>query len=222
MPPGDYQGQFHWHNGQWRLTIDACSIHTSDRSFNPRFTADFAFHSLPILPTPVLIAWNPSTSATPHVTDTLAPLARHAMARPEFFKLPGPLAPPLGSAPPFPHHALRPLSQTEAPSLSPVIQTYPYPLTPTASSIPNTQNIDDRSQAFATPPTSRKVLFGSSPQSLAQKSHSAAFGIREPLPVPPSPTVWHKLGATHHLGATPTLKKHITYDRAPPYKPKIA
>ncbi len=43
LPPQDYQGQFHWHDGQGRLTIDACSTATSDGLAHPRFFADFAY-----------------------------------------------------------------------------------------------------------------------------------------------------------------------------------
>jgi hypothetical protein len=42
--PGDYQGQFHWHDGQGRLMIDASSFPlTTDGSRHPHFSADFAY-----------------------------------------------------------------------------------------------------------------------------------------------------------------------------------
>jgi len=54
---GDYQGQFHWHDGQGRLTIDASSYPlTPDGSNHPHFSADFAYYSLPILLGPVVQA----------------------------------------------------------------------------------------------------------------------------------------------------------------------
>jgi len=54
----DYHGQFHWHDGQGRLTIDASSYSLSaDGSRHPHFSADFAYYSLPTLPTPVIQAW---------------------------------------------------------------------------------------------------------------------------------------------------------------------
>jgi len=44
LTPGDYQGEFHWHDGQGRLTIDASSYPlTADGSRYPHFSADFAF-----------------------------------------------------------------------------------------------------------------------------------------------------------------------------------
>ena len=56
LPPRDYEGQFHWHDDQGRITIDACSIATSDGSRHPRFSADFAYHSLPTIMGPILHA----------------------------------------------------------------------------------------------------------------------------------------------------------------------
>jgi hypothetical protein len=63
-----YQGQFHLHDGQGRLTIDACSVATSDGSRHPRFSADFAYHSLPIILNPVLHAWNSTHAKTDILT----------------------------------------------------------------------------------------------------------------------------------------------------------
>jgi hypothetical protein len=107
MKPRNYQGQFHWHNGQGRLTIDACSAHTSDGSMNPRFSAEFAFHSLPLILTPVINAWNRSRA-----TVTLLPgppaspsVPKHARARTEYLKIPETPTPPLD-----------PLNQTCSPS----------------------------------------------------------------------------------------------------------
>jgi len=55
LTPSDYQGQFHWHDGQGRLTIDASSFPlTTDGSRHPHFSADFAYYSLPLLITRVI------------------------------------------------------------------------------------------------------------------------------------------------------------------------
>ncbi len=55
LTPGDYQGQFHRHDGQGRLTIAASSYPlTADGSRHPHFSADFAYYSLPVLLTPVI------------------------------------------------------------------------------------------------------------------------------------------------------------------------
>jgi hypothetical protein len=54
---GDYQGQFHWHNGQKCLTIDMSSFPlTSGGSGHPRFSADFAYYSLTVILAPVIEA----------------------------------------------------------------------------------------------------------------------------------------------------------------------
>ena len=128
MPPGDYQGQFHWHNGQERLTIDACFLHTANGSSNPRFTSDFAFHSLPILLTQVLNVWNSSIIGYQPATELHAPVPRYALARPEFLKLPALPAPPLGTAPPpFPHRTVQPTHQSTAPLIPPTSHAYPPP-----------------------------------------------------------------------------------------------
>ena len=190
MPPGDYQGQFHWHNGQGRLAIDAYSLHTADGSFNPRFTSDFAFHSLPIVLTPVLNAWNSSIIGAQPATELHAPVPRHALARPEFLTMPRPPAPPLGPAPPtFPHRTAQPTHNSTAPLIPPTFHAYPLP--PISAGSPTSRSVDisNPSVAFTTPPTNIRVFFGTSPQSLAQKSHSATFGIRKPLPPPPPLTV---------------------------------
>jgi len=98
--------------------------------------ADFAYHSLSIILTPVLNAWNSSLGgALP--SSTFAPLAlapRHALARPEFLKLPGPLAPPPGPAPlPFPHRTVQTSPQT-------VGSTPPPPPLPILFHIPSTSS----------------------------------------------------------------------------------
>jgi hypothetical protein len=55
LTPGDYNGQFHWHDGHGSLAIDASSYPLSADGFrHPHFSADFAYYSLPILLTPVI------------------------------------------------------------------------------------------------------------------------------------------------------------------------
>ena len=65
LPPGDYHGQFHWHDGQCRMTIDASSPHlTADGSNHPHFSAEFAYYALPVILSPILQAWATSRTAT--------------------------------------------------------------------------------------------------------------------------------------------------------------
>jgi hypothetical protein len=68
LTPGDYQGQFHWHDGKGRLTIDASFFPlTTDGSRHPYFSADFAYYSLPLLLTLVIQAWvNARASGSRH------------------------------------------------------------------------------------------------------------------------------------------------------------
>ncbi len=55
ISPGDYQGQFHWYDGQERLAIDASSFPlTSDGSGHTHFSVDFAYYSLLIIFGPVI------------------------------------------------------------------------------------------------------------------------------------------------------------------------
>jgi len=55
LTPRDYQGQFQWHDGQGRLTIDASSYPLkADGSRHPHFSAYFAYYFLPVLLTPVI------------------------------------------------------------------------------------------------------------------------------------------------------------------------
>jgi hypothetical protein len=54
---GDYQGHFHWHDGQGKLSIDASSYPLlANGSRHPHFSANFAYYSLPVLLTPVIQA----------------------------------------------------------------------------------------------------------------------------------------------------------------------
>jgi hypothetical protein len=98
----DYQGQFHWHDSQGRLTIDTCSAATSDGSNHHRFSADFATHSLKVIMAPILQAWSsprtkvdtpaiyraPLTSACPEACVGNTRVTRHSVD-----SVPGPLQP---------------------------------------------------------------------------------------------------------------------------------
>jgi hypothetical protein len=65
LSPGDYQRQFHWHDGQGMMTIYASSPHPiADGSSHPHFSAEFAYYSLPSILSPVLHAWASSRSTT--------------------------------------------------------------------------------------------------------------------------------------------------------------
>jgi len=90
--------QFHWHDGMGRLTIDACSAATSDESTHPRFTADFAYHSLPIILGPVLQAWSKNMCSldAPARAPSPTPARRHKLAQPELLHIPSPAKAPLG------------------------------------------------------------------------------------------------------------------------------
>ena len=117
-------------------------------------------------------------NVSPTTTELHALVPRHVMARPEFLKMHGPLAPPLGPAPPpFPHRAAQPTHKSTAPLIPSTSHAYPRPPISAGSPTSNSVDISDPSIAFTTPPTKRRVFFGTSPQSPAQKSHSAAFGI---------------------------------------------
>jgi hypothetical protein len=91
LTPWDYQGQFHWHDGQGRMTIDASSYPlTADGSKHPHFSADFAYYSLLVWLGLVIQAWvTAKASASPF---RLAPSPqqepRHELATSEFLKIP--------------------------------------------------------------------------------------------------------------------------------------
>ena len=145
------------------------------------------------------------------MTELPAPIPRHALARPEFLKLPGPPAHPLGPAHPlFPHRIAQPSHRSVVPLIPYTSHAYPLPPvifgSPTSSSL----GISDPSIVFSTPPTRRRVFFGTSPQSPAQKSHSAAFGIREPLPSPPL------LPAPPDPPSQPSLLHQLNLPQSPP------
>jgi hypothetical protein len=58
LTPRYYQGMFHWHDGQGRLTIEASSNPlTADGSRHLHFSANFAYYSLHVLLTHVIQAW---------------------------------------------------------------------------------------------------------------------------------------------------------------------
>jgi hypothetical protein len=100
LPPHDYQGQFHWHDGHGRLTIDACSTATSNGSAHPMFSADFAYHSLPIILGHVLQARSKTRGSldSPAQAPSPSPDHMHELAQPEFLHIPSPATTPLGRA----------------------------------------------------------------------------------------------------------------------------
>jgi hypothetical protein len=54
---GAYQAQFHWHEGEGRLTLDPVSKRTADSSTRRSVSHPFAYHGLPYLLEPVFHAW---------------------------------------------------------------------------------------------------------------------------------------------------------------------
>jgi len=54
---GAYQAQFHWHEGEGRLTLDPVSKRTADSSSRQSISHPFAYHGLPFLLEPVYRAW---------------------------------------------------------------------------------------------------------------------------------------------------------------------
>ena len=178
---GDYQGQFHWHDGQGRLTIDASSYPlTADGSRHPHFSAEFAYYSLPIILTPVIQEWVSSRTSCPLPLQAPSPLQQpvHELASAEFLRIPAAndLAPDTHST--FPSLSQPALSQHYIPPPGPhflAAENRVHQHTSRLHSMGPTP--------FSTPPTPRKVLFQDSPQSETQKSHSAAFG-HSPGPSP--------------------------------------
>jgi hypothetical protein len=118
MAPGDYQGQFHWHDGQGRMTIDASSYpHTADGSRHPHhFSADFAYYSLPIILSPVLQAWSVSRIAATAIPAGPSPqqAPTHGLATAEFLRIPD--MHPTSSAPTGAHSSQQPLTQNNPPA----------------------------------------------------------------------------------------------------------
>jgi hypothetical protein len=54
---GAYQAQFHWHDGEGRLTLDPVSRRTADASARRSVSGPFAYHGLPYLLELVFRAW---------------------------------------------------------------------------------------------------------------------------------------------------------------------
>ena len=110
---------------------------------------------------------------------------RHDLALPEFMRIRGNLVPSRGVGPP------------PTPPLEPLHGKYPHPLavpsSPTCQHqgdnglVPATQPFPTYDAfSFVKPPTGRRVIFSASSQSLAQLSHSPAFGFS--LVASPSPS----------------------------------
>jgi len=77
LAPRDYQGQILWRDGRERLTIDLSSFPlASDGSRHPRFSADFAYYSLPVILATVIQAWNASRAATSPFNVGVSPTER--------------------------------------------------------------------------------------------------------------------------------------------------
>jgi hypothetical protein len=113
LPPQDYQGLFHWHDGQRHMNIDAWSITTSDGSRHPRFSADYAYQSLPTIMGQILQAWTAShgNAETITIPESLILAPKHDLARPAFLSFSCSLSPsfphmgesanPMASPPPW-------------------------------------------------------------------------------------------------------------------------
>jgi hypothetical protein len=56
-PAGSYQAQFHWHDGEGRLTLDPVSARLTDLTDRKSISHPFAYHGLPYLLLPVFTAW---------------------------------------------------------------------------------------------------------------------------------------------------------------------
>jgi hypothetical protein len=176
---GDYQGQFHWHDGQGMMTIDASSPHlTADGSSHPHFSAEFAYYSLPVILSPVLQDWATSRSTT--LSNTTAPspqqAPRHELASAEFLRIPEmrPSASETHGAYDPPH---LPTHSNPVPSMHFLAAGSERPQPPS-----RLQSLGPT--PFSTPPMPRKTLqFAVSPQSETQRTNSAAFG-HSPSPSP--------------------------------------
>ena len=197
----NYQGQFHWHDSQGRLTIDTCSAATSDGSNHHRFSADFAYHSLKVIMAPVLQAWSsPRTKVdTPAIEPPLLPRApKHALAIPESLAIPSTASPAPSSPVPHSHDAKMPTKNY-----------FDSPVYGRASPTPLQHGYFDGSP-YKTPPTTRKVYFGASSHSSAQRAHSSAFGLS--LEISPGPSLsWeHTLNSLASPSPSPTLPPIMT------------
>ena len=160
LPSLDYHGKIHWHDDRGRLTIDACSHQTSDGSSHPRFSAEFAYYSLPIIWAPILQAWIASRSSLeiPPISSSTYQTLRHELALPEFLSIPKCVTPPRaarhddlpGSEGHLPHH---PNGQAVSP------RYYPHPLG--QGNIPYSTPVFTPFDAsyYETPPIRRRVNF---------------------------------------------------------------
>jgi len=54
-----YKAQFHWHEGEGRMTLDLVLKRTADSSSRRSISHPFAYHGLPFLLEPVFRAWQP-------------------------------------------------------------------------------------------------------------------------------------------------------------------
>jgi hypothetical protein len=52
-PAGSYQAQFHWHEGEGRLTLDPVAARSTDLYARKSISHPFAYHGLPYLLPPV-------------------------------------------------------------------------------------------------------------------------------------------------------------------------
>jgi len=163
----DYQGHIHWHDGHGRFTIDACSAATSYGSNHPRFSADFAYHSLPFIMAPVSQAWYSTHGKveTPIPESPLPRAPKHALVVPESLTIPSTTPPSSSSPAPHSQHAKLPSKD--------YFNFVGYGL---ASPTPSLHGYFDGSP-YMTPPTARMVDFGASPLSPALRAHSSTFGL---------------------------------------------
>jgi hypothetical protein len=56
-PAGAYHTQIHWHEGEWRLTLDPVSKRTANSSSRRSVSHSFNYHGMPYLLEPVFRAW---------------------------------------------------------------------------------------------------------------------------------------------------------------------
>ncbi len=67
-PTGTYKAQFHWHEGEGRMTLDLVSRRTADSYARRSVSHPFAYHGMPYLLEPVFRAWHagrPRSSTSP-------------------------------------------------------------------------------------------------------------------------------------------------------------
>jgi len=172
LTPRDYQGQFQWHDGQGRLTIDAPSYPlTADGSNHPHFTADFAYYSLPVLLGSVIQAWVTARAAVSPFRLALSPQQepRHELATAEFLRIPD------GGLPHTGHWALG--SSSRAPAAAPSnfhgqpVHAPHFLAAGNSEAHPPSRLLLLGPAPFSTPPMPKKVLFVDSPQSETQRTN---------------------------------------------------